>query len=91
VRYEKKSMKVEAFQWTGQEDQTEIPLWICRELLERRAHPEDIFGLGRCLVFTKRGKTGMLAYPDDWIIQDANGVIYPISDETFKRNYEEIK
>lgn len=30
-------------------------------------------------------------YPNHWIIKGINGCIYPVSDEVFRRTYEEIQ
>jgi len=85
--FKKKAIVIEAFQWTGGEDQKEDPEWAC-EAIERG----DVFftdTIPRLLVIkTLEGE--MKATPGDYIIKGIKGEIYPCKEDIFNETYEKV-
>lgn len=96
MRYRKKPVVVEAFQWTGDEHQKEDPEWIV-DAIKRgdawfcvdpfdRSHPPTITHMA---IKTLEGV--MEARFDDYIIQGIKGEIYPCKPDIFEATYEPVE
>ena len=90
MKYRKKPVVIEAFQWTGGPDQTEDPEWIIDAM---RIGEEEINGAwvkdGHLIIMTLEGL--MRANPGDYIIQGIKGEIYPCKSDIFEQSYEKVK
>lgn len=90
MKYRKKPVVIEAFQWTGGPDQTEDPEWIVEAIEKRdawfRHHPQR----GTLLVIhTLEGD--MEAQPGDFVIKGIKGEIYPCKADIFQATYENVE
>ena len=85
MRVRKKPVVVEAFQWFGDERQTEDPAWIVRALETGKAR--IIKGDEPHLAIATLEGT-MTADPGDWIIKGVNGELYPCKPDIFEKTYE---
>jgi hypothetical protein len=89
MQFRKKPVVIEAFCWTGDEHQTEDPVWACDAIrrgeitFENVGTPEV-----RLIVSTLEGK--MTANQGDWIIQGVNGEIYPCKPDIFAKTYDPV-
>ena len=88
-KFRKKPVVIEAFQWTGDEHQTEDPEWICEMLRNGQA----FFINGgtptvTLVITTLEGK--MTANLGDWIIQGVKGEVYPCKADIFEATYEKV-
>ncbi|HEM3656432.1 TPA: hypothetical protein U1C91_000570 [Streptococcus suis] len=90
MKYRKKPVVVEVFQWFGDIRQKEDPDWIIEAILGDRVS----FGIDRgnskpiMLINTLEGV--MTAYPSDYIIKGVQGEIYPCKPDIFEQTYEEV-
>lgn len=87
MRYRKKPVVIEAFQWTGGPEQEEDPEWIVRAIkngvawFENEGTPEVIF-----MIQTLEGVHE--ASVGDYIIHGIAGEIYPCKPDIFQATYE---
>lgn len=93
MKYRKKPVVVEAFQWFGDNRQTEDPEWIIEAIKKGKARIEMSKDyLDRTfpvmLIDTLEGE--MLANPGDFIIQGIKGEIYPCKPGIFEATYVNI-
>lgn len=87
AKYRKKPVVIEAFCWTGDEHQTEDPVWICDAMAEGRARFENVDTPDVSLmIHTLEG--AMRADRGDWIIRGIKGEIYPCKPDIFAATYE---
>ena len=83
MRYRKKPVVIEAFQWTGGLDQTEEPLWIVEAIQTGKVIiVRDVLQI-ETLEGVMEAKSG------DWIIRGVQGEIYPCKPDIFEKTYEE--
>lgn len=80
--YRKKPVVIEAFQWNGNADQTDDPVWIVEAIKAGKV----IIGQGILQIETLEGV--MEAKPGDWIIKGVQGEIYPCKPDIFEATYE---
>lgn len=85
-KFIKKPIAIEAFLWTGGEDQTEDPLWIIEALKNGSVRLEnegadDVTLLINTLEGTHKANRG------DYIIQGIQGELYPCKPDIFKKTY----
>ena len=90
AQYRKKPVVIDAFRWTGGEDQTEDPEWICEALCTgrvrfERAGTPDVALLIDTLEVTLRANRG------DWIIRGVKGELYPCKPDIFAATYEAVE
>ena len=81
--YRKKPVVIEAFQWTGDADQIDDPVWIVEAIKTGKV----IIGQGILQIETLEGV--MEAKPGDWIIKGVQGEIYPCKPDIFEQTYEQ--
>ncbi len=85
-KYIKKPVYVEAFLWTGSEDQTEDPLWIIESIKNGSVRFENngadnVALLIDTLEGTHKARRG------DYIIKGIQGELYPCKPDIFKATY----
>lgn len=80
--YRKKPVVIEAFQWTGDANQIDDPVWIVEAIKTGKV----IVGKDLLQIETLEGV--MEAKPGDWIIQGVKGEIYPCKPDIFEATYE---
>lgn len=97
MKYKKKPIVVEAFCWTGDENQTEDPTWLaemikagtCEVLMEERCYLDMPLNPRICLAI-KTLEGIHYALPGDYIIRGIKGEVYPCKPDVFKQTYEPI-
>lgn len=80
--YRKKPVVIETFQWTGDANQIDDPVWIVEAIKTGKV----IVGKDLLQIETLEGV--MEAKPGDWIIQGVKGEIYPCKPDIFEATYE---
>ncbi len=84
--YRKLPVTIEAFQWTGDADQTEDPQWFTSAL----GMQVEILNKGtpqlQLQISTLEGP--MTAIHGDWIIKGVKGELYPCKPDIFEMTYE---
>jgi len=86
MKFRKKPVVIEAFKWTGDQNQAEDPVWIVDAI-----NKNDVrFSADnqRLLIDTLEGT--MEAKQGDYIIQGIKGEIYPCKPDIFKATYEKV-
>lgn len=89
MRYRSISVEKEAFQWTGDEHQTEEPQWIVDAIKNKKVtfiHTGS--PVVKLLIHTLEGT--MTADRGDYIIQGLQGELYPCKPDIFEKSYEKI-
>ncbi|MFY2158073.1 hypothetical protein ACOSZF_20905 [Cytobacillus firmus] len=89
-KYRKKPVMIEAFQWTGDREQTEDPKWINKAVEEGKvyfinANTDKV----HMAIETLEGE--MYARRGDFIIQGVNGEIYPCKPDIFEKTYDLVE
>lgn len=87
AKFRKKPVVIEAFKWTGDEHQTEDPVWACDAIRLGVIYFIDI-GTPRCSLHIKTLEGTMAAQAGDWIIQGVKGEIYPCKPDIFTATYD---
>ncbi|MDB4430964.1 hypothetical protein N9137_01085 [Pseudomonadales bacterium] len=87
TKYRKKPVVIEAFVWTGDKDDSNIPSWMWKAIANNaaafegsRSDPQDLF------IRTLEGK--MKASIGDYIIKGIRDEVYPCKPDIFKDSYE---
>lgn len=86
MKYRKKPVVVEAFIWTGDQDQTEDPEWMVEALKSGVAKFIDE-GVEHNL-YVETGHGIVLVAVGDYIIRGVKGEIYPCKLDIFEQTYE---
>lgn len=85
MRYRKKPIEVEAFQWLGRYTIGIAPTWFQVAL-----HNKDAYTLfGELNINTLEGI--MTVKEGDWIIRGIEGELYSCKDSIFQKTYEKIE
>ena len=87
AQFKKKPVVIEAFQWTGDEHQTEDPEWINAPGVADFLHvgTKDV----KLQIHTLEGV--MTADRGDWIIRGVKGEVYPCKPDIFDLTYEKVE
>lgn len=89
MRFQKRPVQIEAFQWTASMDQAEDPEWIISAINDGRVwFDRDSQYNVEMIICTLEGN--MIAKPGDWIIKGVAGEIYPCKPEIFERTYTPV-
>lgn len=87
--YRKKPVVIEAFRWTGGQDQTEDPAWIIDAMNRNEVYFDHPYTENVALkIKTLEGI--MTANQGDWIIKGVKGEIYPCKPDIFEATYEPV-
>lgn len=88
--YRKKPVVIEAFQWTGDQYQTEYPEWVIKEIANGKITFKNEGTLNvELLINTLEGV--MIANQGDFIIKGVQGEIYPCKPDIFEVTYELVE
>ena len=89
MKFRKKPVVVEAFQWTGEDVRIKDPAWIWDKIKDGSLWYENKGTPGASLLIqTLEGI--MTCRRDDWIIKGVNGEIYPCKPDIFEKTYEPV-
>lgn len=99
MKYRKKPIVVEAFQWFGDNRQTEDPEWIVEAIKNGKVsidHKPDSFGeyaipFLSIAIIDGNLEGEMVANQGDYIIRDAQGNIFACKPDIFEANYEKVE
>lgn len=94
MKYRKKPVIIEAFQWTGDEHQKEDPVWIVEALKSGDVwFCVEPFGDGKTITHMaiKTLEGVMEARFNDYIIRGVKGEIYPCRPNIFEMTYEKVE
>lgn len=90
TKYRKRPIVVDAFQWTGDENQTEDPLWIINEIKNGKVSFRRSNGIITAMeIETLEGV--MCADFGDFIIRGIQDEIYPCKPDIFAKTYELVE
>lgn len=87
--YVKKPLEIEAFRWTGDDEQDSEPKWIVEEI----ARGEISFryaGTSECEMVIRTLEGDMTAKPGDYIIRGIEGELYPCKASVFEASYDPV-
>ena len=90
-KYRKKPVVIEAVQWSGNSNQSEIEKFVGRPL-ERELQSDTAYEAGQgaplfyLIIPTLEGDMKASAY--DYIIKGINGEVYPCKPEIFDKTYD---
>ncbi|AYO92169.1 TPA: hypothetical protein VJZ89_001235 [Streptococcus pyogenes] len=88
MKYRKKPVEVEAFQWYGDIRQKEDPEWIISAISEERAWIEVDKVVNSPVLRINTLEGVMTANQGDYIIKDVAGEFYPCKPDIFEQTYE---
>lgn len=90
MKYKKKPVVIEAFQWFGDIRQQEDPDWIVEAMLDNRVSLSIDKENSKPTMSITTLEGVMTAYSGDYIIKGVKGEIYPCKPDIFEQTYEEI-
>ena len=92
MKYRKKPVVVEAFKWTGGQDQAEDPEWIVEAIKNKSARVlrKHVEGELKVVLGIKTLEGVMEAQVGDYIVKGANGETYPCEAGIFEQTYEYV-
>lgn len=89
MKYKKKPIVIEAFQWTGGLEQIEDPEWIVSEMKSGRIQVHE-HSIHPCVMKIQTLEGELQAKPGDYIIRGIKGEIYPCKADIFDLTYENV-
>lgn len=87
MKFRGKPVVIDAFQWSGDINQTEDPFWIINALKNFDAHFINL-GTEEVKLVIKNPDGDMIANRGDYIIRGINGEIYPCKPDIFYKMYD---
>jgi len=90
MKYRKKPVVIEAFQWTGDQYQTEDPEWIVKAIIDGTVWFNNQ-GTEPCNMEIKTLEGNHIANRGDWIIKGVKGEFYPCKPDIFEATYEPVE
>ena len=97
MKYRKKPVVIEAFEWTGGPDQEEYPIWITEAMRKKEEELGSVRILQRYSELTTKYlrivtlEGPIWASPGDMIIQGVKGELYPCKPDVFAATYEAVE
>ena len=90
MKFRKKPVMIEAFQWTGGMEQIEDPTWACQAIRDGLMRfRNDGTPHVSLLIDTPEGI--MTARIGDWIIKGVKGELCPCRPDIFEASYEPVE
>lgn len=89
MRYRKRPVEVEAFQWSGETGEIDVPDWFV-DYVDKQCNPFTKNKLGEIVVLIESSEGIAIAEPGDYIIKGDNGMLLPCKPDTFEVIYESI-
>lgn len=86
AKYRKKPVVVDAWQWTG-EDEQEAPEWVV-DYIESTCQPFVVDKFGDVVMLIETMEGIMTANQGDYIIRGVQGEIYPCKSDIFEQTHE---
>ena len=85
MKFRKKPVVIEAFQWKPKARVDETPDWFFNACFQQRIYPE-IDGTLSILTLERK----MTAQPGDWLIKDLQDELYPCKPDFFAATYDPV-
>lgn len=89
MQFRKKPVIIDAFLWTGDEEQIEDPAWICEAIKSGKVWFSNV-GTPQVVLEIATMEGTMCGRRGDWIIRGVKGEIYPCKPDIFEMTYEPI-
>lgn len=90
MKYRKKPVVIEAFQWTGGIDQKEDPIWIVEAIKKGDVLLSYAPTVAKPTLIIKTLEGSMAAQQGDYIIKGVKGELYPCKPDIFAATYEKV-
>lgn len=90
ARYRKKPVVIEAFEWTGDIEQKEEPIWIVEAIKDSSVWFNNE-GTENVTMEIKTLEGNHIANRGDYIIRGIKGEIYPCKPDIFEKTYELVE
>lgn len=94
MKYRKKPVVIDAFKWTGDQNQTEDPEWVIEALKDGTVFIPlvdwAIEKYGKPIMEINTLEGVMIASQGDYIIQGVQGELYPCKPDIFELTYEKV-
>lgn len=90
AKYRKKPVVIEAFKWTGDEHQTEDPIWIIEAMRNRKVWFNNL-GTEKVNLEIETLEGNHIANRGDYIIMGVKGELYPCKSDIFEMTYELVE
>lgn len=87
--YVKKPLEIEAFRWTGDDEQDSEPKWIV-EAITRGEVSFRYAGTSECEMVIRTLEGDMTAKLGDYIIRGIEGELYPCKASIFEASYDKV-
>ncbi len=87
MKYRMKPVIVDAFKWTGDQNQTEEPEWILEAIKKKEVHFRTQGTLRQMLL----DQGSQIAQAGDYVVMDEHGDMSAYSPEGFEATYEEVE
>lgn len=87
MKYRKRSIVVEAWQYRGRSITNDWPEWVRFEY-GRSNIRENGPAWGDLAIVTLEG--GILLKPGNWLVKGIKGEIYPVNDDVFRATYDPV-
>ena len=84
MKFRKKPVIIDAWQWDGRTQRERRPVWLQADLIEAGGGMES----GQAVLHIPTLEGVMSAQPGDWIIRGVKGEIYPCKPDIFAATYE---
>ncbi len=88
-KYRKKPVVIEAFKWTGNQEQIEDPKWIVKAIVSGTVTFVNP-GTGDVIMMIQTLEGSMAANQGDYIIQGIQGELYPCKPGIFEKTYDKV-
>lgn len=90
AKYRKKPVVIEAFEWTGDIEQKEEPIWIVEAIKDSSVWFNNE-GTENVTMEIKTLEGNHIANRGDYIIRGIKGEIYPCKPDIFEKTYELVE
>lgn len=90
AKYIKESTVVEAFKWTGDNQQHEDPTWIIEAINNKKVWFNNKC-TEECKLIIKTSEGTMTANRGDYIVKGVNNELHPCNPDIFEKIYEKVE
>lgn len=93
MKYRKKPVEVEAWQWEGKwlDECKDVPDWIWDALESGNLEEYSTSIYDEMIIEIQTLECEHVAFPGDYIIKGVKGELYPCKPDIFEMTYEEVK
>ena len=92
MKYKNKSMIIDAFKWTGDQDQVEDPIWIVEAIKKGEVSFADLssnpYKRNVKMIIILNKKNYVIVDQGDYVVQTSDGKIISYRADTFEETFE---